>query len=758
MGPGPAFLVGAAAAAVIAVPVLAWLWRRNLSAGKVCAGWRAEAEAVREILETVPDGFFCRDTKAGTAICSRRLAVLLGLSAGIESRFEDVLSCFDGPSAKCLRDQADQLARDGQGFSLALPLAENGRILQIVGIRALRPGGKAAADILWFRDLNIEGRPRQCAPTALGAMDQGSLRDLLQALPFPAALIGPDGQPAFANTASKIIADNGNAPGEANMLDDGIEIVLSDESSVRLVIPERASFGPAASGQSASVWFRILESVPTAISIFDSEARLQFANSAFAGLWRLDSAWLETGPRLGDILDQLREHRRLPEVPDYAAFRQEQVREAKNPASASETMMHLPDGRTLSRVVAPNPGGGAVIAYDDLSERLSLERSLNEMNAVQSETLDNLFEGVAVFAADGTLRLSNPAFARLWGFADGERPRTMHVALFVDAVQTFLGAPDADDTKNQITAARLMSRTPYSGRIDRNDGKTVEFATVPLPDGAVLVSFLDVTDSARVELALRQRAEALDAANRLKSEFIANVSHEIRTPLTTLMGFAEILTDQYFGKLNHRQMEYGQGILESSRSLMSVVTDILELAGIEAGMMALELDTVDVHTLLAAVLKLVRERARHKNLVIEFDCPTDTGWIVADEKRLKQVIFNLMSNAIRFSPRNGKIGLSASRGDDHVVVLVSDSGPGMDPKSIETLTEPFQRGKIQDDGGQGAGLGLSLVTRFVELHGGQVNIRSAPGRGTSVECRLPTGEAGAAGPKNVADTLSLDAD
>ncbi|MCG8512266.1 MAG: PAS-domain containing protein, partial [Rhodospirillales bacterium] len=575
MGPWLSFFLGAALIAAVAAPLLIVLRRRAHQAGREYEQSRADAETAREILETVPDGYLLLDIGTGTAICSRRLAILLGLASGTSSGFNDVLARFEDQSANCLRVHTDQLARDGQGFSLILPVVGNGRTLQIIGIRAIGSSGTPTADVLWFRDLNGASHPQQENPSGNPlSSDPEILRDVLQALPFPAQLLGPDGQLAFANSAS----NNVTATADISPPENGHEVEIQGGSKVRLSIPDDLLSAQNESAQSASVWFRVLETVSTAISVFDSRARLQFANSAYAGLWHLDSAWLETGPRLGDILDRLREERRLPEVADYAAFRDEQVTEAKASGPPAESMMHLPDGRTLRRVVAPNPGGGIVIAFDDLSERLSLERSLNELNAVQRETLDNLFEGIAAFAADGSLRLSNPAFAQLWGFADDDM-QAMHVSRFAEALQASLIASRVSGPASLMTAARLMSRTVQSGRFERQDGKIVEFATVPLPDGAVLISFLDVTDSARVEQALRQRAEALDAANRLKSEFIANVSYEIRTPLTTLMGFAEILTDQYFGGLNRRQMEYSRGILDSSRNLMSVVNDILDLAG-----------------------------------------------------------------------------------------------------------------------------------------------------------------------------------
>ncbi len=143
----------------------------------------------------------------------------------------------------------------------------------------------------------------------------------------------------------------------------------------------------------------------------------------------------------------------------------------------------------------------------------------------------------------------------------------------------------------------------------RRDGSILQAVTVPLPDGNVLLSYLDVTDSQRVEHALRERNEALETAGRLKSEFIANVSYELRTPLNAIIGFAEILTNQYFGELNPRQLDYSRGILDSSHRLLSLINDILDLATIEAGYMTLETQEVDIHTLMSSVLSLTRERA-----------------------------------------------------------------------------------------------------------------------------------------------------
>jgi signal transduction histidine kinase len=274
-----------------------------------------------------------------------------------------------------------------------------------------------------------------------------------------------------------------------------------------------------------------------------------------------------------------------------------------------------------------------------------------------------------------------------------------------------------------------------SWRRERADGSVVEWAQVPLPDGANLFTFLDVTDSIRVERALRERNEALETTDRLKSEFIANVSYELRTPLNAIVGFAEILENQYFGELNERQLEYSQAIVESSQRLHTLINDILDLATIEAGYLRLDLGEVDLYPLLESVYNLGFERARNRGIELTLDCAPDIGTQTADELRLKQALFNLLSNAVKYTPEGGRVVLSARRREDGVEVSVADTGVGIAESDQDRVFESFERG---GSGRQsGAGLGLSLVKRLIELHGGRVMLQSTAGEGTHVTCVIP---------------------
>jgi len=480
----------------------------------------------------------------------------------------------------------------------------------------------------------------------------------------------------------------------------------------------------------------VLEALGSGIAIFGPDLRLKFFNTAYARLWGLEEEALRGEPHLNDIHELLREQRRLPEQSDFPAYKRDQERLFSTLIEPLEDLLHLPNGSTLRLAATPHPFGGVLMSFEDVTDRLALESSYNTLIAVQSETLDHLFEGVAVYGADGRLKLFNPVYARLWGLGESFLGGEPHMREVIPQTRAYFDTPDEDwpDLMEHILG-KSTEPNPRGRRRERADGSVVEWAQVPLPDGANLFTFLDVTDSTRVERALRERNEALETADRLKSEFIANVSYELRTPLNAIVGFAEILENQYFGELNERQLEYSQAIVESSQRLHTLINDILDLATIEAGYLRLDLSEVALQPLLESVYNLGFERARNRGIELTLDCAPDIGVQTADELRLKQALFNLLSNAVKYTPEGGRVALGARRREGGVELSVADTGVGIAEADKDRVFESFERG----GGGRqsGAGLGLSLVKRLIELHGGQVTLESKSGEGTRVTCFIP---------------------
>lgn len=487
----------------------------------------------------------------------------------------------------------------------------------------------------------------------------------------------------------------------------------------------------------------LLESSASAMAIYGPDMRLNTFNYAFVALWKLDEAWLESEPTYGEVLEALREKRKLPEQANFQVFKQQQLRLFTELIEPREEFFYLPDGKALRVIAIPHALGGILFAYEDVTDRLALERSYNTLIAVQRETLDNLHEGVAVLGEDGRLKLSNPGFLKLWQVEKDIADAEPHIHDLTDRWKPLFIFSSWDETRQQFLQ-QIQSRQYGVYRLERSDGKVLNWSTVPLPDGATLVTFLDVTDSTLVERSLREKNEALQEADRLKSEFLANVSYELRSPLTSIIGFSEMLRQEYFGTLSEKQKEYVEGIHQSSDHLMQLINDILDLSSIEAGYMRLEVSRFDIFALMNSVLSLIQERVKEFNIKVKFECPPKIGKMLGDETRLKQILFNLLSNAINYSHSGDTITFGASeQGKEDVLLWVEDQGEGIAPAEQKAVFDRFFKGSNQEalktkpGNKSGTGLGLSIVRSFITLHGGTVELQSEPGKGTRITCVVP---------------------
>jgi signal transduction histidine kinase len=237
---------------------------------------------------------------------------------------------------------------------------------------------------------------------------------------------------------------------------------------------------------------------------------------------------------------------------------------------------------------------------------------------------------------------------------------------------------------------------------------------------------------------IQEKSAQLAAASRHKSEFLANMSHELRTPLNAVIGFSDVLEQRLFGELNERQADYVRDIAGSGRHLLDLVNEILDLSKVEAGRMELEPSEFALAETIHGGLALVRERAASHRIALTPDVPTDLGTIVADERKVRQVLLNLLSNAVKFTPDGGTIGVRAQRADGEVLVSVRDTGIGIAPDDQAKVFDEFQQvGKASDRSREGTGLGLTLAKRFIELHGGRIWVNSEIGKGTTFTFAIP---------------------
>ncbi|WP_299566666.1 PAS-domain containing protein [Enterovirga sp.] len=681
-------------------------------------------------------------------------------------------SWLAAPDAGRFEAALSRLRARGEAFRMTLRTASGsfveGEGRTIVGLAVLR-----------LRDVSEDRSARLAAEARAegAAEDLRRMRALLDAVDEPAWLRDADGRLAWANRAYCGAVEAGSlevVTGRSLELLDRKERQIAarrcrDGETYRARVPaimagarrvlditeaplgEPSAAGVASGGlardvseiealraelvSQAQAQTRMLDQLPTAVAMFDSSQRLVFHNAAYRQLWELDAAFLDGHPSDGEILDRLRAGRRLPEQADYWTWKAK-VLETYRSVESVETWWHLPDRRTLRVVANPGPQGGLTYLFDDVSDRMKLESRVNALSQVQRETLDSLAEGVALFGQDGRLKLSNRAFADLWRLDTALLDSSPHINAVVEHATRLApaGGPWSD---LRAAVAGLTDRRERSAvRMERLDGGVFDVAAEPLPDGGTLLTFADVTASVNVERALTERNEALELAGRLRNEFVHHVSYELRTPLTNIIGFAELLGAETVGALNERQRDYAGHITRSSASLLAIINDILDLASIDTETIELSRERVDIRRTVDAAVLGIEDRLVELKLRLEIDVPGGIGSFSGDPKRVRQILYNLLSNAAGFSSSGQTIRVAARKESDEVVISVSDEGCGISP---EVRDRVFDRFESHTAGSQhrGVGLGLSIVRSFVELHGGRVELVSERGAGTTVTCRFP---------------------
>jgi len=713
-------------------------------------GVRGYAEAFGQALLRIDDSGF---ELLGGESAMRACVEALGGGEGSAGWAIDQLRVADPKVGPALQS----LLEDGVPFDL--------RIAAAAGV--VRATGRAAGA------LALVGLSRESDLATVARRDTGRLADFLNAHPYPAFLTDGEGRPTVVNRAWL------EAAGASSLEDAHARGVTFDHGAILLAREALATGAPRESlrwigtsetrralrigaaplrggGASVLAWDvtqaasaadvvakqgaalnLILDRTADAVAVFSHDQRLTYHNNAFARLWDFEPAWLAEGPTHGAVLDRLRQTRRLPEIADFSKFRASELARHERVDPAPEVIWRVSGDRTLRVLSLPHPDGGLIRLFSDITPEVRLQSQWNHLIQVRQATLDKLTDAVAVFGADARLRLHNEAFQRLWSI----RSTTLGgEAAFDDIAAACLGKlADAtfwNDLKARIADPDPGLRAPVQGEVVLGDGRSLSWQSRPLPDGATLVSFADVTDARRVEAALRDREAALAAAEQLKRDFVASVSYELRTPLTTILGYAELLmsgAEALPAPIRDRLFS----VRAASGDLARTVEDILAFAEIDAGELTLNRGRLNVADL-ASDAK-ARWDARAESGGVTITVARGGGAARVDKARMARALDHLISHALRTTPAGGEVKLAIRRVASEIRLDVANTGRGV-PYDLQSRI--FDR--FDPDGAPGGAAGLALVKAIVELHGGRIEFESRPGSGALFSCYLPVGEDGIA--------------
>ena len=471
-----------------------------------------------------------------------------------------------------------------------------------------------------------------------------------------------------------------------------------------------------------------------------------------------DLALSFVSPRVNELLGILPREMLGRSIRDFGHFVDEEGRPLPCPLSPSPPrpfrnrifLASHADGRPLQFRFAAlpvfDPDSGAFLGFRGTARDVTAEAAALSLVAKSrsqlSHAIDSISEGFALFDTEERLVLSNQKY--LDGFpGTGRWIRTgqTHVEIFARALEA--GDIIASPSTEPLLQDRLAARAGAIDAIEWQtaDGRWIRAADRLTSDGSIVGIHTDITEWKRRERALYDAKEAAEQANRTKSEFLANISHELRTPLNAIIGFSELIVSETMGPIGNAQYkDYLNDVLNSGRHLLDVINDIIELARAEAGRLELNEEAADLGEAVTSVLRIMRERAMRGRVQLSADLPDDLPPVQADPRKLRQILTNLVSNAIKFTHEDGIVTIAAriegETGD--LLLQVIDTGIGIAADDIPTAFKPF--GQIDarlSRQYEGTGLGLPLTKVMVEMHQGRITIDSAVGIGTTVTVRLP---------------------
>ena len=657
-------------------------------------------------------------------------------------------------------------------------LAGRERVIEVRAALAPPPSSPRTV-LVWLFDISDADADRQRLTRRLqqteGALD--ALTHLIESAPFPMWYRGPDLSLGLVNAAFVAAVEGRDA---AEVIEKGAELIdaagaesamAGAKKALELEKPysrmQPATIGqerrmlrivdvPLATGAVAGFAIDIQDLEDARIELahhqlsqreladrmtagavqFDGERQLAFFNRPFAIMAQLEPEWLAEQPEFDRVLERMRENGRLPEVRDFPAWKAERRAWFTSPEEAIEEDWILSNGDHLRILGQPLPDGGLRLIFEDRTEQVRLTSARDTLLRVRAATFDNLFEVISVFASDGRLYLWNRRFSELWDLDESWLAEHPRVDELVPAMAKRLVNPTAAAQVRELVRSTTSGRQSGTGRVSLTDGRHFDFAAVPLPDGNALFTLIDVTDSSRIEAALRERATALEEADRVKTDFVANMSYELRTPLTSIGGFAEMLQAGYAGKLPESASEYVGAILESVERLSKLINDVLDLTQGDTKGVVLERERVDMAGMCRAAAEMLRTRADDKGQKLELALEPSAGSVIGDARRLRESVEHILRNAVAYTDEGGSIWLKASGDDDHATIIVVDNGPGIAPEQQEQVFARFHKTGVAR-GEAALGLGLPLTRQFVEAHGGTVKLESALGKGTSVTITIP---------------------
>ena len=477
----------------------------------------------------------------------------------------------------------------------------------------------------------------------------------------------------------------------------------------------------------------ILENISIPIAIFDQKMNFVLANTAIKKLFSIETSYLNSERSFTEIFDLLYDHIILIDVNNFQQYKEKAIKLFTNVIEPHHTLLHLQNGKTLNITISPDHSGGLMFLFEDISDRIALEREVNSLYAVQKETLEQLIEGIFVFGIDNKIKMTNQAMRKMWGKDIHQNYENVQMKHFFEESEGFFNSND----ELELWISKLINiaskRTECSDTIKLSPNKSLDYGYVPLPDGLHLIKFFDSTNLSNAERDLQEKNTILSNIDHVKTNLLSNISYEISAPLNTIVGFIGIIANQYFGTINEKQALYCNGIINAATKLLESVDVLTKLGYIEASIVNLNCEQTNI----LDFIKNIDMQLKNKNITMKTDFADETFVANIDKDAISYVLMQVLTKKEidQRERRDFFITISCNKIKNNFSINISIPDLFLHKNDIAQIMNIFNHKAVVQNNKHHI---LTLAAKIIELHSGEIAISSKTTE-TSISLTLPIG-------------------
>ena len=481
----------------------------------------------------------------------------------------------------------------------------------------------------------------------------------------------------------------------------------------------------------------VLNNISVPVAIFDANTILVFANQAIIRMFSVAEVDIYKNYKFADIMNYLLTRGSIIASEDILKYKEKAKELFQEVIEPHCTTIHLTNGNVLSVTVTPNHSGGLVFMFEDITDKVQLERKINSVSSVYEKTLDTFSEGAIILESDSKIKIANKVALDLWRKEKIEA----YIGDFFQNSSQLLTADSKIQLMDTSLLAMISERVAFSKQLQFLSGETIRCEYMPLPDGLGIMRFVNISDTVNLTKTIEEKKVITEQIDRLKFNLISNISHEMHASIQTIAGFADILCNKYFGELSEQQMEYCYGISNTIKNLSDTIDAVIELANMEAGQMKLSYADAKLLKIIQTAISLVNDVAKKQNISISTNFEDPEFDVYLDEKSITKALFYLINHSMQELSSGNKINILVTINNDQgdFEIAIKDDGTLLPADELENIQQWLADNSQYNYLEHSLDFGLALANNIVKLHKGALDVQSDEASGNVVICKLPIG-------------------